>query len=101
MIREQQLDTIIQGQLTIWDALVEQAREVPAGTRRLVAGMMSHLCLLDDDALIRLGRVARREADKTMRKQGAAKTLVWSALLAAATDEWLCRHPPPSVHSGA
>jgi hypothetical protein len=82
-------------QATIWDELVEQAVECEPVARRVVAGMLSHVALLEDDRLIRVGRLARREAEKEQKRNGTATVLVWQSLVAACTDEWLRRHPRP------
>jgi hypothetical protein len=86
---------LIQGQRTIWDELVDQSLEAPPGQRRLVAGMMSHLGLCDDNTLVRVGRVARREASGATKRHREATAATWMALLGACTDEWLSRHPRP------
>lgn len=58
---------------------------------------MSHVALMNDDTLIRVGKHARSEAERTLKRYGAPRSLVWSALLAAVTDEWLARHPRPQL----
>jgi hypothetical protein len=89
------LPDIHPAQITIWDELVEQSVECEPKARLLVAGMLSHISLLEDERLIRIGRLARREAEKEVKRKGTSTALVWSALIAACTDEWLRRHPRP------
>lgn len=84
-----------QGQLTVWDELVEQSMSTPPGVKRLVAGMLSHLALCDDSTLTRIGRAARKQAEACDRRKRFDAAMTWSALLGACTDEWLRRHPRP------
>jgi hypothetical protein len=85
----------IPGQRTIWDELVEQQVEAAPSARRFVAGVLSHIALLDDDRLIKVGLVARREATTAAQRGRHPSAATWQALLGACTDEWLRRHPRP------
>ena len=88
---------IHRGQRTIWDELVEQQSEIPAGRKRWIAGMLSHLGLCSDDTLVRIGAYARREADAATRRKNAPLAAGHMAMLGACTDEWLRRHPRPTM----
>jgi len=84
-------------QLTVWDELVEQARELPAKRLRLLAGMLSHLALLEDDHLVRVGVVARREKTAATKRHAEPQAAGWGNLLDACLIEYLRRHPRPAM----
>lgn len=78
-------------QLTVYDELARIAADGAPGGSRLIAGMISHLGNLDNDALVRLGRLCRREASTATKRHRTATSLLWSNLLGACTSEWLRR----------
>lgn len=88
-------ETIHAGQKTIWDELVDDTLNLPPGLRRYTAGFLSHVGLMSDDALIRVGRHVRKTAERAQSSGNSASVLACEALLAALTDEWLRRHPRP------
>ena len=85
----------IAGQLSIWDELVHRARSMPERNDRLEAGMLSHIGLLDDQAIIRIGCVARRESERATKSRHPRTRKAWDNLLVVCISEWLRRHPRP------
>lgn len=90
----------VPGQLTIWDELVDEARRNRPQWDRLCAGMISHLGLLPDAALIRVGVVARREEAKALKRHATSQAVGWQRLVDACICAWLSRHPRPHVGAG-
>lgn len=96
MTNELELASIIEvhpAQLTVWDELLDQQVQMPREMRRFVEGFLSHVALLDDAHLIRVGRVCAREAARKRTRREELKFDYWAILRGAAADEWLRRHP--------
>jgi hypothetical protein len=82
---------VIPGQLTIYHEMALSFPELAPNQREYLAGVLSHYGRCDDDALVRAGRLFRRHAERAKVGHKQRECVFYSALLGAATDEWLRR----------